>query len=49
MAEETKDFFQKIQTCIKNFCNAKPYTGFHIEYLEKASEILHYFQRQMRL
>lgn len=38
--ENTEDFFSKMQISIKDFCNSKPRTGFHIEYLEKASEIL---------
>ncbi len=38
--EDTENFFSKMQETIKSFCNSKPYTGFHIEYLEKASEIL---------
>lgn len=38
--ENTEDFFLKIQTFIIDFCSAKPRTGFHIEYLEKASEML---------
>lgn len=38
--ENTEDFFSKMQTSIKDFCNSKPRTGFHIEYLEKANEIL---------
>ncbi len=38
--ENTEDFFLKIQTSIIDFCHSKPRTGFHIEYLEKANEIL---------
>lgn len=38
--EDTENFFSKMQETIKSFCNSKPYTGFYIEYLEKASEML---------
>lgn len=38
--EDTENFFSKMQETIKSFCNSKPRTGFYIEYLEKASEIL---------
>lgn len=35
-----EDYFRKICDIAKQYANSKPGSGFHIEYLEKAKEIL---------
>lgn len=35
-----EDYFRKICDIVKQYTNCKPGSGFHIEYLEKAKEIL---------